>query len=91
MVFNPRKKKIWLKNKGFTLIELLVVIAIIGVLASIGLFYMNQARNKANDAVTIAQLSMARDSAQIFYESHGSYNGSGGNVQKNVMKIIPCL
>jgi len=69
-------------NEGFTLIELLVVIGIIGVLASIGLFYMNNARKKAYDAETIAQLSMARNAAQLFYEEHSSYNGSGGNVQK---------
>jgi len=70
------------KEKGFTLIELLVVIAIIGVLASIGLTYMNQARKKAYDAETIAQLSIARNAAQLFYEEHNSYNGSGGNVQR---------
>lgn len=66
---------------GFTLIELLVVISIIGVLASIGIHYMNQGRKRAYDAETIAQLSMARNAAQLFYEAHdGSYKGSGGNV-----------
>ena len=71
-----------MKNKGFTLIELLVVIGIIGVLASIGLHYMNQGRKKAYDAETIAQLSIARNAAQLFYEAYNSYNGSSGNVQK---------
>lgn len=70
-----------MKNRGFTLIELLIVVTIIGVLASIGIVYMGEARNKANDAETMAQLSQARTSAALFYELHnGSYRGSGPNV-----------
>lgn len=73
------------KSKGFTLIELLVVIAIIGVLASIGLHYMNQARKKAYDAETIAQLSLARNAAQLYYEANNwSYaNSNGSSVANN--------
>lgn len=72
------------RNKGFTLIELLVTIAIIGVLASIGLHYMSQGRKKAYDAETVAQLSMARNSAQLFYEVNQTYRGvGGGNVASN--------
>lgn len=70
-----------MKNKGFTLIELLVVLGIIGVLASIGLYYMNNGRKKAYDAETIAQLSMARNAAQLYFEannwSYANSNGSG--------------
>lgn len=62
--------------------ELLVVLAIVGVLASIAIVSLNNARSKANDAETVAQLSMARTSAQIFYEEHESYNGEAGNVAR---------
>lgn len=45
------------KNKGFTLIELLVVIAIIGILSSVVLASLNDARGKARTAQVQGNLS----------------------------------
>jgi prepilin-type N-terminal cleavage/methylation domain-containing protein len=62
------------KNKtGFTLIELLVVIAIIGMLSSIVLSSLRDARTKAEDAGKIRELQEVRSALQLYYTDNGYY------------------
>ena len=56
------------------MIELLVVIAIIGILAAVVLVSLNSARDKANDAAAVAQLSQLRSQAELYYTDNNAYN-----------------
>ncbi|MFA5936779.1 MAG: prepilin-type N-terminal cleavage/methylation domain-containing protein [Candidatus Paceibacterota bacterium] len=58
---------------GFTLIELLVVVAIIGILASVVLASLNNARSKGNDAAVKSNLAGIRGQAEILYTTYGGY------------------
>lgn len=64
-------------SKGFTLIELLVVIAIIGLLSSVILASLNNARNKGADAAIKSQLKSLQSQAEIVYDNAvpNSYEG----------------
>jgi prepilin-type N-terminal cleavage/methylation domain-containing protein len=54
-----------MKNKGFTLIEILVVVAIIGFLASIAVFSLNSARQKAKTEKCLVDLQLISKAIQV--------------------------
>jgi prepilin-type N-terminal cleavage/methylation domain-containing protein len=69
------------KNKGFTLIELLVVIAIIGILSSVVLASLSNARDKGKDAAVKSQLASMKAQAELYYSKTESYDGLCSAVQ----------
>jgi prepilin-type N-terminal cleavage/methylation domain-containing protein len=60
-------------KKGFTLIELLVVISIIGLLSSIVLSSLSDARKKARDTAKIRAVLEMRTALQMYFSDNGSY------------------
>ncbi len=60
-------------QKGFTLIELLVVISIIGVLASIVLVSLDDARIKTRDIRRKTDLHALELAVQLYYDSTGAF------------------
>lgn len=60
-------------EKGFTLIELLVVIAIIGILATIVLVALNNAREKARNARRQSDVRQIQLAMQLAYDDCQAY------------------
>ncbi len=63
-------------STGFTLIELLVVIAIIGVLSSVILVALQNARLKGQDSKVRSQLLEVRKAAAQYYSVNGHYGSA---------------
>jgi len=67
------------KNQsGFTLIELLVVIAIIGLLSTLSVVALNNARARSRDARRVSDVKQVQTALELYYNDNGSY--PGGNV-----------
>jgi general secretion pathway protein G len=60
-------------TRGFTLIELLVVISIIGMLASVVLASMENAKQKSRDGSRRAQLHQIQLALDMYYYSNRTY------------------
>lgn len=61
------------KERGFTLVEFLVVIAIIGVLSTIAFISFNRARQRARDAVRLADMRQISSALAVYFHSFGHY------------------
>ena len=61
------------KQTGFTLIELLVVIAIIGLLSTLAVVALNNARMKARDARRVADVKQMQTALELYYNDVFSY------------------
>ncbi len=61
------------KQLGFTLIELLVVIAIIGILATVSVVALNNARAKSRDAKRVADVKNIQTALALYYNDKGQY------------------
>ncbi len=61
------------RQKGFTLIELLVVIAIIGILSTLAVVSLNNARQKARDAKVISDVKSIQTALELYFSDQAQY------------------
>ena len=83
------------KQKGFTLIELLVVIAIIGLLSTLAVVALNNARMKARDAKRVSDIKQIQTALELYFNDASDYPAAvtpGGTIAYDTttyMAIVP--
>jgi type II secretion system protein G len=82
------------KQKGFTLIELLVVIAIIGLLSTLAVVALNNARQKSRDAKRVADVKQIQTALELYYNDNSDYPNAvsaGGAIGATTtyMAVVP--
>ena len=82
-------------KKAFTLIELLVVIAIIGLLATLSVIALNNARSKSRDAKRVADIKQVQTALELYFNDAQRYPTaitSGASItygSTTYMQIVP--
>ncbi|MFA5644400.1 MAG: prepilin-type N-terminal cleavage/methylation domain-containing protein [Patescibacteria group bacterium] len=71
-----KKKNNKTKEPAFTLVELLVVIAIIGILATLAIVSLQNARARARDAKRIADIKQIQTALELYFNDNGAYPAS---------------
>ena len=61
------------QKKAFTLVELLVVIAIIGLLATLSVIALSNARAKSRDTKRVADVKQIQTALELFFNDEGRY------------------
>lgn len=65
--------KMQLNKKGFTLIELLVVIAIIGLLSTLAVVSLGNARAKSRDTKRVADIKQIQTALELYFADQNGY------------------
>lgn len=80
-----KKKKDYCNKQtfGFTLIELLVVVAIIGIISSVVISSLSQARSKSRDARRVQEIKQIHNALALYFSDYGRYPSSGGAISPN--------
>lgn len=69
-----------MNKRGFTLIELLVVVAIIGLLSTLAVVALGNARKKANDAKRVSDVKQLQTALELYYTDNNAYPTTDGPV-----------
>lgn len=78
-----------MKTRGFTLIELLVVIAIIGILSSVVLASLNDARQKSRDAKRVADIKQLQLALELYFDASSTYPSSLSDLATDYIAVVP--
>jgi len=79
------------KQKGFTLIELLVVIAIIGLLSTLAVVALNNARQKSRDTRRVADIKQIQTALELYYNDCNGYpSGTKTGTGQAITGTVSC-
>ena len=74
---NKEGGEIMKKQKGFTLVELLVVIAIIGLLSTLAVVSLNNARARSRDAKRVSDIKQVQTALEMYFNDWNAYPETG--------------